>query len=174
MSKKISHSPNYFRLLGTVELILFVLLLIFWFFNFFVNVINQYNSSNNHLINFAQIFLSVLELLAIIIFGPALALLFFGHADLLEKTFPEGEGENQTNESNKARKQSQRVSYSVIPLNTEVVTLETIKDVENDILIPEGQVGIIKMSSSVDCSVAFKIDGKTIITKIKKEYIKPR
>ena len=175
MFKKLSHSANYFRFLGVFSLIIFIGLLVYWFIDFFNGAIAVYRAAGNEVtIDGLFIFLSILKLLAIIVFGPALALLFFGHADLLEKTFPEDDSRKVPVNKKEKDNQPQKTEtiYSAIPLNTEVVTLVKIQDVQNNILIPEGQVGVITVSTPKECKVKFQINGKTIISKVKREHIK--
>ena len=74
------HKAWYFRVLGVIEIIGFIATLIWWFID---------TIGGAYLTRGWSLWISFIMLGLILFLGPAMALLFFGHADLLDKVFPE-------------------------------------------------------------------------------------
>lgn len=135
MKRKIA----YFRLLGFIEFIGFLAGLIYCLILMFTNQIS--------------VLVGVLSLILIIIFGPAMAILLFDHANLLEVNFPD---ENVSPKVN-----VDAFKDNDFPSGTHVVLKDNYE--KDDISIAKGIEGIVVGFVGDTLSVKFTISGEEII-----------
>ena len=144
------HKAWYFRVLGIIESISFIALLITWF---------VYTITSASTLGGWTLFINIIMLAFILFFGPAFALLFFGHADMLEKLYPE---ENKTKKNNDYESLKENQKESKKEQNKEGQTVMILKDFLDDnsgINIPRGTSGKIVKDYGNSYRVQFYVDG---------------
>ena len=149
-----SHKAIYFRILGVTEIIGFVILLIGWIINMVANIA---------LTTGISLLWDILVLVVILFFGPAFALLFFGHADMLERLFPEENGKEARNKkTNYEPKNNLGNLFVKYEIGSLVKTKYVFHDPVSNVEVPKGSIGEIIESTGTHIKVKFVINGKVV------------
>ena len=148
------HKAWYFRVLGVIETIGFVVGLIGWIIYMVWHA--SVTTGNGIALDFLILFL-------IIFFGPSYAWLLFGHADLLEKAYPEDNKSTYLYE--------EREEDAPFKVNEAVKTTTKLKAERQNVLIPMGQKGIVIEPYKSNSFVSFVIDGEMVKILISNKHL---